>query len=82
MSDSTSSNLSLLSSSQTSSTTAVSGTACNIVSVERASTAVEGGGFIVRRPVGEHTIRKCDPILMLDHFGPTKYAPGEAIGGK
>ena len=39
----------------------------------------EGGGFLVRRPVGGE-ISHCDPFLMLDHMGPAEYGPGEAIG--
>ena len=39
----------------------------------------EGGGFMVRRPVGDK-IDMVDPFLMLDHLGPTVYGPGEAIG--
>lgn len=39
----------------------------------------EGGGFIVRRPIGGE-IQECDPFLMLDHLGPVEYKPGEAIG--
>ena len=39
----------------------------------------EGGGFIVRRPIGGR-ISDCDPFLMLDHMGPTVYGPGEAVG--
>ena len=39
----------------------------------------EGGGFIVRRPIGGE-IRTCDPFLMLDHMGPVEHKPGEAIG--
>ncbi len=39
----------------------------------------EGGGFIVRRPIGGE-ISMCDPFLMLDHFGPVFNKPGEAIG--
>lgn len=38
---------------------------------------LEGGGFRVRRPVGQPD---CDPFLMLDHMGPADYGPGEAIG--
>ena len=38
----------------------------------------EGGGFVVRRPIGGE-VRHCDPFLMLDHFGPVDYKPGEAI---
>lgn len=39
----------------------------------------EGGGFLVRRPIGGR-ISECDPFLMLDHLGPVDYAPGEAVG--
>eukprot|EP00117_Sycon_ciliatum_P042116 scpid52960/ scgid2778/ Pirin-like protein len=39
----------------------------------------EGGGFLVRRPIGGE-IRECDPFLMLDHLGPVVYGPGEAVG--
>ena len=42
---------------------------------------MEGAGFEVRRPFPgllrpEHT----DPFLLLDHFGPAEYGPGEAKG--
>lgn len=39
----------------------------------------EGGGFIVRRPIGGE-LTDCDPFLLLDHFGPVVNGPGEAIG--
>jgi redox-sensitive bicupin YhaK (pirin superfamily) len=39
----------------------------------------EGGGFIVRRPIGGE-ISEFDPFLMLDHMGPVNYGPGEAVG--
>ena len=39
----------------------------------------EGGGFIVKRPIGGQ-ISHCDPFLLLDHFGPVNHKPGEAIG--
>ncbi|XP_047137009.1 uncharacterized protein LOC100202256 [Hydra vulgaris] len=50
--------------------------------IERFETSVkkrEGGGFMVRRPVGDK-ISIVDPFLMLDHLGPTDYGPGEAVG--
>eukprot|EP00741_Cyanophora_paradoxa_P018111 tig00021037_g17487.t1 len=40
----------------------------------------EGGGFIVRRPVGSGGLSSVDPLLMLDHMGPVEYGPGEAVG--
>ncbi|XP_074653304.1 uncharacterized protein LOC141907531 [Tubulanus polymorphus] len=39
----------------------------------------EGGGFLVRRPIGS-IIPSWDPFLMLDHIGPVDYKPGEAQG--
>ncbi|EDO36387.1 predicted protein [Nematostella vectensis] len=51
-------------------------------SIDRVHTARqmrEGGGFLVRRPLGDQNIR-CDPFLLLDHLGPVVYGPGEAIG--
>ena len=39
----------------------------------------EGGGFVIRRPIGGE-ISMCDPFLLLDHFGPITSKPGEAIG--
>lgn len=41
----------------------------------------EGGGFVVRRPIGGQTDDdESDPFLLLDHMGPAVHAPGEAIG--
>lgn len=42
----------------------------------------EGGGFVVRRPVGSNGLssESVDPFLMLDHMGPVTYKPGEAVG--
>ena len=39
----------------------------------------EGGGFIIRRPIGGE-MSMCDPFIILDHFGPVFNKPGEAIG--
>eukprot|EP00128_Syssomonas_multiformis_P015683 Colp12_sorted_trinity150504_noHs@35552 len=39
----------------------------------------EGGGFVVRRPVGGQ-LSYVDPFLMLDHLGPVVYGPKEAVG--
>lgn len=50
-----------------------------IVAFETAQKKREGGGFMVRRPIGDR-IDNVDPFLMLDHLGPTTYAPGEAVG--
>jgi len=40
----------------------------------------EGAGFVVRRSIGSPHLNVLDPFLLLDHFGPTQYAPGEAVG--
>ena len=51
--------------------------------IERIVTAKkqrEGGGFIVRRPIGGQEISYASPFLMLDHLGPVDYLPGEAVG--
>ncbi|KAL0491980.1 pirin-like protein [Acrasis kona] len=40
----------------------------------------EGAGFYVRRPMPTRSLDNVDPFLMLDHFGPTTYRPGEAKG--
>jgi len=51
--------------------------------VERVTTArrqLEGGGFMVRRPLPAAGVRMVDPILMIDEMGPVDYAPGEAVG--
>lgn len=39
----------------------------------------EGGGMMVRRPIGGE-ISDADPFLLLDHFGPVTHKPGEAVG--
>ncbi|MFZ5482506.1 MAG: pirin family protein [Myxococcota bacterium] len=41
---------------------------------------IEGEGFVVRRPFPSPQLRGADPFLLLDHFGPVDYAPGEATG--
>ncbi|CAF1266594.1 unnamed protein product [Didymodactylos carnosus] len=51
-----------------------------IKQVVTANKAVEGGGFVIRRSVGSSKLSMVDPFLMLDHFGPTYYKPGEAVG--
>lgn len=50
-----------------------------VARIEKSRQKREGGGFLVRRPVGDR-IDQCDPFLMLDHLGPVVYGPGEAVG--
>jgi redox-sensitive bicupin YhaK (pirin superfamily) len=46
-----------------------------------AKRAVEGDGFVVRRPFpGVLSMADADPFLLLDHMGAVEYAPGEAKG--
>jgi redox-sensitive bicupin YhaK (pirin superfamily) len=40
----------------------------------------EGAGFPVERPFPTRAMSQFDPFLMIDHFGPINYAPGEAVG--
>ena len=57
----------------------VMGKSRGLKSIATAEQQREGGGFLVRRPIGGKAGR-CDPFLMLDHFGPVDYGPGEAVG--
>ena len=41
---------------------------------------LEGGGFVVRRPLPSSGLRVADPFLLLDEMGPAEYGPGEAVG--
>lgn len=42
---------------------------------------LEGGGFPVRRPVPHQALGdQFDPFLLIDHVGPVKFEPYEAIG--
>ena len=53
----------------------------SVAQLETARQKREGGGFLVRRPVGDKIdFGACDPFLMLDHMGPADYGPGEAVG--
>ena len=55
----------------------------NIRSVARtikAQKKLEGAGFEVRRPFPIPGLSYFDPFLLLDHFGPKDFGPGEAVG--
>lgn len=41
---------------------------------------LEGGGFVVRRPLPGPGLESADPFLLLDEMGPADYGPGEAAG--
>ena len=41
---------------------------------------LEGGGFVVRRPLPGPGLQQLDPFLLVDEMGPVDYPPGEAVG--
>ena len=45
-----------------------------------AQRAVEGDGFVVRRPFPTLARSYVDPFLLWDHMGPVDHAPGEGVG--
>jgi quercetin 2,3-dioxygenase len=46
----------------------------------RAQRAVEGDGFVVRRPFPTSSLSYIDPFLLFDHMGPAEFGPGEGTG--
>jgi hypothetical protein len=52
----------------------------SVARVVPATSAREGGGFVVRRPFPTEALDHLDPFLLLDEMGPVDYAPGEAKG--
>jgi len=57
--------------------------AATVRSVQRtipAQRAVEGDGFVVRRPFPIPGQELVDPFLLLDHMGPVDQPPGQAVG--
>jgi len=52
----------------------------SVAKVVPATRTVEGGGFVVRRTFPSTRLDMVDPFLLLDHMGPSDYAPGEAVG--
>lgn len=46
----------------------------------RAQQAVEGDGFVVRRPFPTPSLSHLDPFLLFDHMGPVEFAPGKGVG--
>lgn len=51
-----------------------------VVRIITAHRQVEGGGFVVRRPLPSRGFEDADPFLLIDEMGPVDYAPGEAVG--
>jgi len=46
----------------------------------KAQRAVEGDGFVVRRPFPTSALSYVDPFLLFDHMGPVEFAAGEGTG--
>ena len=51
-----------------------------VLGVHDAHRTVEGAGLPVRRSIPGGKRPHLDPFLLLDHFGPVDFAPGEASG--
>ena len=51
-----------------------------VTSLIRAQRAVEGEGFVVRRPFPTSSLSYIDPFLLFDHMGPADFGPGEGTG--
>jgi len=60
--------------------TEIKSTGRNVKLTLPAQKTKEGAGFIVARSIGSRKLSEFDPFLLLDHFGPTTYKPGEAVG--
>lgn len=55
-------------------------TARSLARVIPAAATLEGGGFLVHRPIPARAVDQVDPFLLLDEMGPMDHAPGEAMG--
>ena len=55
-------------------------TTATVTRLIRAQRAVEGDGFVVRRPFPTSSLSYIDPFLLFDHMGPAEFAPGEGTG--
>ncbi len=56
------------------------GTRASIQEILPVVSVMEGEGFLVHRPFPRWGLSYIDPFLLLDEFGPIKFAPGEAKG--
>ncbi|MBV8643914.1 MAG: pirin family protein, partial [Candidatus Eremiobacteraeota bacterium] len=45
-----------------------------------ATATLEGGGFLVHRPLPARAVEQIDPFLLLDEMGPMEHTPGTAEG--
>jgi redox-sensitive bicupin YhaK (pirin superfamily) len=55
-------------------------TARSLARVIPAAATLEGGGFLVHRPIPTRTVDQVDPFLLIDEMGPMDHGPGEAEG--
>jgi redox-sensitive bicupin YhaK (pirin superfamily) len=55
-------------------------TARTLARVIPAVATLEGGGFLVHRPIPARAVEQVDPFLLLDEMGPMDHAPREAMG--
>ncbi len=55
-------------------------TARSLARVIPATATLEGGGFLVHRPIPARGLEQVDPFLLLDEMGPMDHGPGEAEG--
>ena len=58
----------------------MSASTASITRLVRAQRAVEGEGFVVRRPFPTSALSYLDPFLLFDHMGPAEFGPGEGAG--
>jgi len=54
--------------------------AAQVTHLIRAQRAVEGDGFVVRRPFPTASLSYIDPFLLFDHMGPGEFGPGGGVG--
>lgn len=60
-----------------STTTTGQATVSRLIPTQR---AVEGDGFVVRRPFPTGQLSHLDPFMLFDHMGPIEFAPGAGMG--
>jgi quercetin 2,3-dioxygenase len=58
----------------------ITGTPRSLARVIPATATLEGGGFLVHRPIPARGLEQVDPFLLLDEMGPMDHGPGEAEG--
>ncbi|MDP2293507.1 MAG: pirin family protein [Actinomycetota bacterium] len=88
MTDSTATSTATAGTSSSTSATATAGTSATVTTTRparvvrliRAQHAVEGDGFVVRRPFPTASLSHIDPFLLFDHMGPVDFEPGRGVG--